>query len=211
MADNYIDGQTLVAVENMTSHRCGYALDNGTRRRFAPHARMTVPAEEIRQAVYEHGNYIFVNELRVTDKDLATEIGVPEDMVEYYWTEDDIKEALTEKPIEEFLDAVDFGPEGVKEEMATLAVEMEISDNSRREALQEATGKNITAQIENKHAYDTKEEKEETKKSTASTTRKRRTSTTKSTTSKSTTTAAKKSTSTRSRSTKKTTTKTDAE
>lgn len=151
---NYVDGNTVVAIENMTSHKSGYTLDNGVRRRVPGNGRVNITAEEVRQAVYEHGNYIFVNTLRVTNAALAREIGVPEDMIEYNWTAKDIKDALTTSDIAIFLDALDFAPDGIKEEMLTQAVELEITDGVRKEALNKYFGVDIDAKIANKHAYD---------------------------------------------------------
>lgn len=176
---NYVDGNTLVTVENMTSNRCGYVLDNGTKRRFGANGKLSIPAEELRTMVYEHGPYMFQNVLRVKNNALAHEFGVPEDMIEYNWSEQDIIDALTTSDIAVLLDALDFGPEGIKDELATKAVELEITDGSRMKAIMEATGLNIEAQIKNKHAYDKaddepEEEKPAKRRSASQTTQRRR-------------------------------------
>lgn len=160
-----VSNDTLVTVENMTSIDTGYVLDDGTRRRFHSFARMNLPTEELRQCVYQHGNYLFTNVLRICNDDLAAEFGIPEDMVEYKWTKSDIDEAITTMPLDEFLDAVDFGPTGIVEEMARQAVEREITDGERIKALNTATGLNIQQQIVNKHAYDNASAEEESKTS----------------------------------------------
>lgn len=177
---NYVDGNTLVTVENMTSNRCGYVLDDGTKRRFGGNGQLSIKAEELRRLVYEHGPYMVQNVLRVKNNALAHEFGVPEDMIEYNWTEEDIVKALTTDDIAVLLDALDFGPEGVKDELASKAVEIEITDGSRAQAIQEATGMDVLAQIRNKHAYDNDDEdnatdeKPKQRRSAATKTRRRR-------------------------------------
>lgn len=161
---NYVDGNTLVTVENMTSNRCGYVLDDGTKRRFGGNGQLTVTAEELRRLVYEHGTYMVQNVLRVKNNALAHEFGIPEDMIEYNWTEEDVVNALTVDDIAVLLDALDFGPEGIKDELASKAVEIEITDGARAQAIQEATGMDILAQIRNKHAYDSVDEQNEEEK-----------------------------------------------
>ena len=176
---NYVDGDTFVTVENMTSNRCGYVLDDGTKRRFGANGKLSIKAEELRRLVYEHGPYMVQNVLRVKNNALAHEFGVPEDMIEYNWTEEDIVKALTTDSIAVLLDALDFGPEGVKDELASKAVELEITDGSRAQAIQEATGMDVLAQIRNKHAYDeaeddAAEEKPKQRRSAAPKTHRRR-------------------------------------
>lgn len=159
---NYVADNTIVAIENMTSYYSGYTLDTGVKRRIPGYGRLNVTAEEIRQANYEHGNYIFLNNLRITNNALAREIGVSDDMIEYQWTAEDIKEALTTSDISVFLDAMDFGPEGIKNEFEKLAVELEITDGARKEVLNKYFNTDIDAKIRNKHAADAVDETEAT-------------------------------------------------
>ena len=62
------------------------------------------------------------------------------------------------------LDALDFAPQAIKDRLVNRAVELEISDINRREAITEATGLNITNMITNKKAIMDAEEKVETHK-----------------------------------------------
>lgn len=157
---NYVADNTVVAIENMTSYYSGYTLDTGVKRRIPGYGRLNVTAEEIRQANYEHGNYIFLNNLRITNNALAREIGVSDDMIEYQWTAEDIKDALTTSDIAVFLDAMDFGPEGIKNEFEKLAVELEITDGARKEVLNKYFNTDIDAKIRNKHAVEETNEDE---------------------------------------------------
>lgn len=156
-----ISDNAQVKLTNMMNSPSGYKLPNGTFRRFAPNATMTVTAGEVREASNMPGAVqLFQNYIRINDKDLANELGVSDDSYvnEYSWTRENIVSALTTQPIEVLLDALDLAPDAVKESIVDLAVEMEIPDINRRKAIYEATGQDVTKMIEVKNAYKSKDE-----------------------------------------------------
>jgi hypothetical protein len=51
---------------------------------------------------------------------------------------------LLEGTLDELLDALDFGPTGIKELIVSRAVALDLPDVHKREAIQEKTGANIT-------------------------------------------------------------------
>lgn len=157
---NLLDGNTEIMVDNMCGHRIGIFLQSSNQRRyFEPNVLMPMKVSEIRELNWQSGgNYMLLNQLRINNKDLAFEIGVPQDMKEYWWKEEDIRKALTTDPIEVLLDALDFGPEGIIEQLKNQAIQLEISDNRRIKAIQERTGADISAIIENNHAYDSNDD-----------------------------------------------------
>ena len=93
---------------------------------------------------------MFRDYVQICDPELAKEFGVYEDVVEYNWGDKEITEALTTAPIEVLLDALDFAPDGIKEAILDKAVELEIPDTRRREAISEALGVNVDNKIKNK-------------------------------------------------------------
>lgn len=158
-----VPDDTIVQVKNMMEHRVAYILDSGVRRRFAPKAVFNIPAGELRQLSYQPGGTaLLTNYLHVGNKDLAREFGITDDIVEYDWTDKEVEDALTTSDMDVLLDALDFAPEGIKENIVDKAVELEIPDNNRRKAIKDATGADVSKMIEVKHAYDDiSEEKEE--------------------------------------------------
>lgn len=154
---NLIPDDTVVKLTNMMDSPSGYKLANGTFRRFAPNATMNVTAGEVREVANMPGSItLFQNYIHVSNRDLATELGISDDSFEheYSWSKQDIVDALTTKPIEVLLDALDYGPDAIRESLVDMAVQLEIPDVNRRKAIQDATGKNISKMIETKHAYD---------------------------------------------------------
>lgn len=177
---------TIVPIRNIVNCETGYILtSSGHSRRLMPGVVMRVPASELRELFYQPGGSILLqNYIHVGNADLCKEFGVPEDMIEYNWTAEDIKKALTEDPIEVLLDALDFAPQGVIEAIKDDAVSLEINDKAKIDAISKKTGIDIDAAIKNKHAYDENgdtdvTEKPKQRRTTSTTTRKRRSTTTK--------------------------------
>lgn len=156
-----ISDGTIVPVKNLMAYRVAYVLDSGVHRRFAPYSTIKVTAGELRQLSYQPGGTeLLTNYLRVCNKDLAHEFGVTDDMVEYNWDEKDIVNALTTAPIDVLLDALDFAPDGIRDMIVDKAVDLEIPDINKRDAIKSSTGYDITKMIETKHAYDDVETEE---------------------------------------------------
>lgn len=125
------------------------------RKRFdlPPQGRMEVQVGDIRECSYDQGcRNIFRNYVQICNPELAKEFGVSEDTIEYNWGEKEIIDALTTADINVLLDALDFAPDGIKEALLDKAVELEIPDVRRREAISTALGVNVDNKIKNKRA-----------------------------------------------------------
>lgn len=175
------DDETIT-ITNLQDSTTGYIVEtsNGTVRRFLPSfASFKVKAEELRQLNYTLGGKdIIQNYIRVENKDLAAEFGVDtEETPEYNWTEKEVVDCLNSSDIRILLDALDFAPTGIKQLIVDKAVELEVADVNKRQAISKAMGIDVDSMIKNKHVYDDAETEEKPK-----TTRRR--STTKSTTTK---------------------------
>lgn len=157
-----------VVLRNLTKHPVIYVTPaTNVRREIPALGRITVPAGEVRECSYSNGCTNILREyVQVCNPELARELGVPDDMPEYLWGDKEVTEAVTTSPIDVLLDACDFGPAGIKEALADKAIELEIADIRRREAISKATGIDISKVIENKHLAEQVEEKEEKPKAT---------------------------------------------
>ena len=58
---------------------------------------------------------------------------------------------MIEGTLDQFLDCLDFAPEGVKEMIKEMAVDLPLNDMAKREAIQEKLGFNVTKAIEIKN------------------------------------------------------------
>lgn len=141
---------TVVQVQNLVDHIVGYKIEeDNVRRIFQPYEIKKLTAGELRKLNYRHGgNVMLRNFLSVKNKELAREFGVEDDTVEYNWTVKDVDEVLTNGDMDTLLDALDFGPEGIKSMLVDRAVTLKINDMDKRQAIYDKTGYNISKMIE---------------------------------------------------------------
>lgn len=147
-----VKDSTLVPVYNMVDHKVVY-VNSETHRRvvFEPFQKKNIPAGELRTLNYSTGGEKLIHDyLCIKSDDLRAEFNIPSDQIEYDWTLDDIHKVLEDlsTPIEVLQDALDFGPQGIRELIADCAVKWKIPDSNRRRIISQMTGVNIDKQIE---------------------------------------------------------------
>ena len=157
----------IVEITNLLDCTCGYVVDlTGVRRILPPHASFKVKAGELRELSYQLGGQeVLQNYIRVGNKALAQEFGVDVDNTpEYNWGRKEVVDCLNNANIDVLLDALDFAPEGIKQLIEDVAVEIEVVDTNKRKAISEKLGCDIDAMITNKHLAEKEDEPEEDKK-----------------------------------------------
>lgn len=139
----------LITVTNRDSGHVGYTIaERGIHRTFAARETKQIPLEELKQLQWvPGGEYILKHLLIVNDRDALSALNM-EVEPEYFYTEDDIKKILSpEGTLDQLRDFLDYSPEGGKELIKKLAVEMELPDTRKRKIISEATGFNIDSAI----------------------------------------------------------------
>ena len=153
-----INDTTLIPVRNMVDHKVVYVIPELNRRVvFEPFQEKKVPASELRALNYSTGGEVLLHQyLCVLSNDMRKEFNIPEDQVEYDWKTEDIHRVLEDlnTPIEALEDALDFGPEGIRELLVDCAVKWKIPDSNRRKVISRMTGVNIDKMIEFAEATD---------------------------------------------------------
>ena len=141
-----------VRLRNLTKNPAVYVTPaTGIRREIPPLGYIEVTAGEVRECSYDNGcSVLLKNYVQVCNRELARELGVSDDTVEYNWTDKDVTAAVTTADIDVLLDALDFAPAGIKQAIVDKAVALEIPDMTRREAIEKAMHVNISRMIENK-------------------------------------------------------------
>lgn len=170
----------IVEITNLLDCTCGYIVElTGVRRSLPAHASFKVKASELRELNYQLGGQeILKNYIRVDNAALAKEFGVDVDNTpEYSWGRKEVENCLVNEDIDVLLDALDFAPAGIKQLIADMAVELEISDVNKRQAISKAMGIDVDSMIQNKHAFDSAEDEDEKPKTTRRRTTKAATST----------------------------------
>ena len=156
-----LDKNTLVKVTNRDNGSVGYSIPDlgNLQRRFEAGETKEVTAEELRKLSYSIGGKVILDEyLIIHDKDLVAEL-LGEVEPEYYFEENDVKELLEKGSLDALKDCLDFAPEGTIELVKKVAVDTELNDIKKREAIQASTGFNVTSAIEVNR--ETSEEKSE--------------------------------------------------
>jgi hypothetical protein len=145
----------LVCVRNMTGHRVVYTNpEKNVRREFEPFEEKNIRVDELRSANYRRGcRVLFKGSLYIKDEDLRDEFGLPavEDVPEYAYTVSDVDKMLTSETkhdMDLLLDALDYGPDGIKGLIKDRAVELRVPNLDKREAIHKATGVDVNKVIE---------------------------------------------------------------
>lgn len=122
------------------------------RRQFAPGQTRAVPYWELEKLTYQSGGAeLIANYFLITEKEVLEDLNIPTEP-EYFMTKDEIIKLMNFGSLDEFLDALDFAPEGVLQLIKDLAVELPLNDVEKREAIKAKTGFDVTKAIANNRA-----------------------------------------------------------
>lgn len=160
-----------VIVRNRTNSVAGYRVpDLGIRRVYQPGEKKEVTMDELRKLSYlPGGRYLLENQLIVENKEAVDELvnGVEP---EYFYTDEQILKLFKQGTLDQFLDCLDFAPEGVIDSIKKLAVETKLNDVSKRKAILDKTGFDVTKAIEIEEAEKEPDESDAAKPSRRATT-----------------------------------------
>lgn len=120
------------------------------RREFQDGEEKVITFEELKKLSYIPGGDVLLKEyLTIEDKQVLNELGYKPEP-EYFYTKEDIVKLMQTGSLDEFLDCLDFAPQGVKDSIKTIAVELPLNDVAKREAIQQKLGFNVDNAIRNK-------------------------------------------------------------
>lgn len=139
----------MIKITNRDSGRVGYDIDElGIKRRFAPRETKEISFEELEKLSFLSGGLTLIkNYLIVKNEEAIKELGIKVEP-EYFYNEEDIKNILLKGSMNEFLDCLDFAPDGVIDMLKKMAVSLPLNDVAKRDAILEKTGFNVTRAIE---------------------------------------------------------------
>ena len=158
-----MDKKELIKITNRDSGRVGYKIDElGVRRQFAPRETKEITFEELEKLSFIPGGDVMIRDyLIIKNPEAMKELGINVEP-EYYYTEKEVKNILLNGTMNEFLDCLDFAPDGVLDLVKKLAVSLPLNDVQKRDAILEKTGFNVTRAIEIKNTkYDGDAEKKD--------------------------------------------------
>ena len=144
-----MDGNTLIKVANRDSGLVGYVIPDlgNLRRTFEPREEKEISFEELKKLSYlPGGKYILENCLVIKNEEAVSEL-IGDVELEYFYDEEQVKDLLLNGSYEQFLDCLDFAPDGVIECVKDLAVKLPLNDVSKREAILRKTGFDVNKAV----------------------------------------------------------------
>lgn len=131
-----LDDKEIVVLKNISDGVVFYDLPElNLKRTYEAGSIKKVPANEVRVLNYQAGGYRLLQDyLSLDNEELCEELGL-DITVEYHWSAEDVKDLLLNGSLDRLKDALDFAPLGIVELIKTLAVELEITDLTKREAI----------------------------------------------------------------------------
>lgn len=152
-----IDKNKMVKVINKFSGTVGYDVpEMGVHRNFYPKESKDISFEELeRLSFIPGGDVILRNYLEIVDEEAIVALFNEKPEPEYHYSEEDVKKLLTTGSLDQFLDCLDFAPDVIKDMIKDLAVELPLNDMTKRQAIQNKLGFDVTKAIEIKNTkYD---------------------------------------------------------
>ena len=145
-----LDDNYIVEVMNRSDGSAGYTLeDSGIHRNFTAGEIKKIPMSELRSLSYIPGGLVLLKQfLQVRNREAVEEL-IGEIEPEYNYSADDVLKIMTQGSYDQFLDLLDFAPEGVRDIIKDYAVKYELNDVRKREAIFNKYGFNVDNAIKN--------------------------------------------------------------
>ena len=155
-----------IKVTNRDNGIVGYTIPdlNNLHRNFQPGESKYVDEEEIKSLRNAPGGEYILYHYLVLENDELREDVIGDVEPEYFYTEAEVRKLLLEGTSDELEDCLNFAPEGVKDLVKTLAVNLPCNDLQKRALIKKMTGFDVGSAIEIKNAGEEGEEKKEAPK-----------------------------------------------
>lgn len=139
-----------IEVINRSNGFVAYVIpDKHIRREFNPREVKKVEFDELVEvSMQAGGRELLYNYLLIKDAAAMREILNVNEEPEYWLTEEKIPSWMGACTLNEFKDALDFAPEGVKDLIKKYSVSLPLNDVAKREAIKEMLNFDVTKAIE---------------------------------------------------------------
>lgn len=145
-----LNDDVIIKVTNRNRGYTGYKIPelNNLQRQFAPTETKQITMGELRKLSWIPGGKNLINSCFVLDNTEAVTELLGDVEPEYYYSDKDIKNLLLHGSLAQLQDCMDFAPEGVTDLIKQYAVELKLNDYSKREAIKNKLGFDVTFAIE---------------------------------------------------------------
>lgn len=149
-------------VKNRSGSHVVYSIpEMGVRRSFAPGETKKITYEELERLTYQPGGMaILASYLQISDIETINNLNMRVEP-EYHMNEQQVANLMVNGSLDEFLDALDFAPNGVIDLIKRYAISMPLMDIPKREALKKKTGLDVDKALANIQAEKEDDEKKE--------------------------------------------------
>lgn len=137
---------TAIKVLNRDNGAVVYSIPemNGLTRVFHSGETKEITFEELQKLSYIPGGMeLLQDSLVILNNQEAIKELLGSVQLEYSYTKDDIIKLMKTGSLDEFLDCLDFAPQGVKDLIKTLSVELPLNDVAKRQAILDKLGFNV--------------------------------------------------------------------
>lgn len=157
-----MDSNKIIKVCNRSGGTVVYAVpEMGIRRQFQPREVKNIKFGELESLSYQQGGKaLLYHFLMIEDEDALRELINGEAEPEYWLTENQIPGWLNTCSLAQFVDALNFAPEGVKDLIKKYSVSVPLNDVTKRQKVLEILEFNVDAAVKNEKADKEGETKE---------------------------------------------------
>lgn len=149
--------EKMYRVKNRSAGVVIYRIpEDNIRREFMPGETKVINIKELEKLSYQPGGQMMMNNfLQIQSAEAQRELNIPVEQ-EYNYSEQDIIRVMENGTLDEFLDMLDFAPQGVLDLVRRFSVSLPLNDIQKRRALKEKTGFDVNAALT--HVEEEKEE-----------------------------------------------------
>lgn len=141
-------------IKNRSAHRVSYSIPNGARRIFNAGESMEITVDELTQLIYQPGGRELIDRYLLIPAEGREALDIGEVQPEYDYTEEQIKNIMLKGSLDEFLDMLDFAPEGVITLIQDYSISLPLADMNKMEAFKNKFGYDIQKAIEAQKAVE---------------------------------------------------------
>lgn len=121
--------------------------EDNIRREFMPGETKMISMTELEKLSYQPGGQMMMNNfLQIQSVEAQQNLNIIAEP-EYNYSEEDIVRIMQRGSLDEFLDMLDFAPQGVMDLIRQFAVSLPLNDIEKRRALKNKTGFDVNAAL----------------------------------------------------------------
>lgn len=116
------------------------------RREFMPNETKMISFAELEKLSFIPGGREMMANFLQLEPIAVKKIGIPAEP-EYFMSRDQVQKMLLQGPLDQFLDCLDFAPQGVIDLVKQLSISLPLTDIQKRRALKEKLGFDVDAAL----------------------------------------------------------------